>query len=430
MKKYLALLLTLCLALCALFVPAQADENLCELFDDEFGTLYLMYKNDLLNADTVYPLEPAALRIYRHMDTSSWTSFGQGSLPADEVDAMAARLFAQPNFRQAVTSQNNPAIRFVEPNEYVFSLGFGGDSSTYSVRGYEKLAAGRYAVYGQYTDVIFTSDGVATDEAAAVAYMKTTFNMSDEEAKASVYVKEGETAYRYWAPGNCFKMEVAFDGLYAQFVRVEAASEIPTGDQLIKPEDQPSAGVTYGLEKGMTVFGDDVFAPGTVVTSQTLTEGQVYDTAVKAVEALKPEKVTVYDLTAKLGEETVQPSDSLPVVFDLEEGHAYQLWYVDEQGKATNMNLTVDLRTNRGMAKLSHFSTYVLVQLPAGSAAPSGDVNADGKVNAADALDVLRAAVGKLTMTEAQKAAADVTGDGKINAADALVILRIAVHKQ
>ena len=59
-----------------------------------------------------------------------------------------------------------------------------------------------------------------------------------------------------------------------------------------------------------------------------------------------------------------------------------------------------------------------------------GDINGDGNVNANDALLVLRASVGKATLTAEQTKAADLTNDDKVNAADALVILRIAVGKE
>ncbi len=58
-----------------------------------------------------------------------------------------------------------------------------------------------------------------------------------------------------------------------------------------------------------------------------------------------------------------------------------------------------------------------------------GDLDIDGKINAKDALIVLKIAVDKHIPTETQKQAADVTGDGKINAKDALDILKMAVGK-
>ncbi len=58
-----------------------------------------------------------------------------------------------------------------------------------------------------------------------------------------------------------------------------------------------------------------------------------------------------------------------------------------------------------------------------------GDVNGDKEVDAKDALLVLKAAVGKETLTDAQKKAADVNVDNAIDAKDALDILKFAVGK-
>ena len=58
-----------------------------------------------------------------------------------------------------------------------------------------------------------------------------------------------------------------------------------------------------------------------------------------------------------------------------------------------------------------------------------GDVNEDGAVNAKDALQVLKFAVNKTTLSETQQTAAMVTKDEEINAKDALEILKYAVGK-
>lgn len=58
-----------------------------------------------------------------------------------------------------------------------------------------------------------------------------------------------------------------------------------------------------------------------------------------------------------------------------------------------------------------------------------GDVNGDRKIDAKDALLVLRIAVNKYNPTDVEKTAADVNGDGSINAKDALEILKYAVGK-
>ncbi len=59
-----------------------------------------------------------------------------------------------------------------------------------------------------------------------------------------------------------------------------------------------------------------------------------------------------------------------------------------------------------------------------------GDVNQDTKVNAADALIALRAAVGKTELDEEAVLRADVNGDEKVDAKDALEMLQFAVGKR
>lgn len=58
-----------------------------------------------------------------------------------------------------------------------------------------------------------------------------------------------------------------------------------------------------------------------------------------------------------------------------------------------------------------------------------GDVNEDGKINAIDAVLILRAAIGKTELTDIQQKAADVNEDKSVNALDAVVVLRKAVGK-
>ena len=66
---------------------------------------------------------------------------------------------------------------------------------------------------------------------------------------------------------------------------------------------------------------------------------------------------------------------------------------------------------------------------PDATAISTGDLNDDERIDAKDALEVLKAAVGKANLTEQQKIAADVNKDGDINAKDALEMLKYAVGK-
>ena len=56
-----------------------------------------------------------------------------------------------------------------------------------------------------------------------------------------------------------------------------------------------------------------------------------------------------------------------------------------------------------------------------------GDVNLDGSVTIADALEVMRHAIEVLTLDGASLEAADVNGDGVIGLPDAILIARIAM---
>ena len=59
-----------------------------------------------------------------------------------------------------------------------------------------------------------------------------------------------------------------------------------------------------------------------------------------------------------------------------------------------------------------------------------GDLNGDTKIDAKDALVVLKACVQKITLNDVQAEAADTYQDGVVNAKDALYILRYAVEKE
>ena len=74
------------------------------------------------------------------------------------------------------------------------------------------------------------------------------------------------------------------------------------------------------------------------------------------------------------------------------------------------------------------FVIYTFILPAAGDFLP-GDVDGNGKVEAVDALEVLKSVVGKVTLTDEQLVKADTDGNGKINAVDALYILKKVVGK-
>ncbi len=67
--------------------------------------------------------------------------------------------------------------------------------------------------------------------------------------------------------------------------------------------------------------------------------------------------------------------------------------------------------------------------VPIAQSVTYGDVDEDGKITAADALQVLKAVVGKVTFTASETEIADVSNDDAIGAGDALLILQYVVGK-
>lgn len=115
---------------------------------------------------------------------------------------------------------------------------------------------------------------------------------------------------------------------------------------------------------------------------------------------------------------------------------ADNLQYIDQQ--ASNGSISFTLRPKELTAGTS-YSVYLSTTSKAVTKVASfqygekpaytlGDVNGDGKINADDAVLVLRYAVELTEFNETQKLAADVSKDGRINADDAVLILRFAVN--
>lgn len=115
---------------------------------------------------------------------------------------------------------------------------------------------------------------------------------------------------------------------------------------------------------------------------------------------------------------------------------ADNLQYIDQQASDGSVSFTLKPKeltagtsysvylstTSKAVTKVASF------QYGEKPAYTLGNVNGDGKINADDAVLVLRYAVELTEFNETQKLAADVSKDGRINADDAVLILRFAVN--
>lgn len=99
-----------------------------------------------------------------------------------------------------------------------------------------------------------------------------------------------------------------------------------------------------------------------------------------------------------------------------------------EAAKAAFDGLTEDQKAFLGEGATEKLAACVAA-LEKALAVKMGDVNNDGKIDAKDALIVLKISVGKYTANDVEKTAADVNQDQKIDAKDALEILKYAVKK-
>ncbi len=167
--------------------------------------------------------------------------------------------------------------------------------------------------------------------------------------------------------------------------------------------------------------GDDSINNGDFVTRFHGTDGQAVD----------------YDIGFLDGEEALQPQEDVTVRLPLPENFdpkKVQVFHEDEKGNKSEM--TVIVREDTIILETDGFSRYTVVD-PTKQAgeyveAPEldyGDVDGSGKVDAKDALVVLKAAVKKFTPDADQRKAARVNKDDKIDAKDALEILKYAVKK-
>ncbi len=121
------------------------------------------------------------------------------------------------------------------------------------------------------------------------------------------------------------------------------------------------------------------------------------------------------------------PGDSLkqklPLTINLQAEAGYTL----EPGTTYQYRLYAYINDMKYTSGLASFTTDLVS--PPLNASVTGDVNNDKKINATDALEVLKITVGKLIATEAQKLAADINQDGTVGAGDALEILKYIVGK-
>ena len=131
------------------------------------------------------------------------------------------------------------------------------------------------------------------------------------------------------------------------------------------PYSEPTADA---VEAGDVTFtaDEEVFEEGTKVTAGSVTAGEVYERAKTAVAPVA-KKFTVYEFNAVKDEAKVQPNGKLAVTFRIPEDYSnnVKILYVADDGTTEEITGTVDASARTIVAELTHFSTYVLIDLGA-----------------------------------------------------------------
>lgn len=110
---------------------------------------------------------------------------------------------------------------------------------------------------------------------------------------------------------------------------------------------------------------ENVFPENTVVEIKAISSGDDYETANTALKATA-KKFTVYDITAKSENVSVQPNGTVEATFDVPAEYDLDriaVVYISDDGKAETLSCTVDKTAKTVTAQLSHFSLYAVVEL-------------------------------------------------------------------
>ncbi len=121
----------------------------------------------------------------------------------------------------------------------------------------------------------------------------------------------------------------------------------------------------------------------------------------------------------------MQEIDRLPPPGDVKHEHRDHIYSVRDLFDRLSDEQRTEVTNSQKLADV--LSAYEA--LPPEVTALYGDVDQNGVVSAADALELLKSVVGKMELSDSQFLSADVDGNGVISAADALLILQKVVGK-
>ena len=162
----------------------------------------------------------------------------------------------------------------------------------------------------------------------------------------------------------------------------------PNPDPTTEPTQQPQGDVVLdnNTDNHITAGNaSEVFEPNTVITVESVAEGEIYTTVEQALEGVVADMkhTAILDITATLNGTPVQPSAPVQMTFAIPQhlsADNLKLFYVSDDGKTTQeIPITVDKEARTVTASIAHFSTYVLANVvvdeTTGTVPPTGDAS-------------------------------------------------------
>ena len=383
-KKWLSLLLSTVMLFSVGIVSATAapeEENLCEVFEDLANMGFWDYPTSPFRVETIVKRTGNFIPNYEDYygeveDESGEYTYSAYIVPADVMDMYVDKCFAlDEDFRTLVEQDENEYTTYNETtNEYFFDAGgYGGPGCYwhYELIGYTK-ETDTYSVYIQKMPDLYKS---ADD---ALSYN----DFTEEEIGDRLKQTEGGQYYIEIPKEEQenIKITVSYDGEFNKIFESVKIDSMPAISDLITPEppsDEDTPKVEYDTPEGVQVEGDNVFPNNTVIKVENVRKGEIFERAEKSLSnvAVK-DKIAVFEFTATANNAPVQPNGKVKVSFDLPTNLSadnLKMFYVAEDGKNEEVNITVNKENKTVVAELEHFSTYVLCNVkPADSGKGEG----------------------------------------------------------
>ena len=390
MKKFTALLIC-ALILCSFMVfSANAEtKNLCQTFENEINTLHLCINNQL-DVNTSQSFETDSIMTYLDVKIGSdkYNEMGDNGfclVDADLVESKAKEYFLNVDinalrktvnpFEDLLADEGFGAYRYSKTaKKYVIQyIGFGAPSR-YVVIGY-KQKGDVYDVYSAYINP--EGDNTIPEGAKLnkdyVEYLGKGY-LVNYIVKTTVAYKNNVVKFCAWdydasLPDMATYITPKTDlsaTSSATSSKVSSATSSATSSKTSSTSSEKVNDTTiYAKAEDLSVTGKaNLFPRNTVFKAEKITEGEIF-TRVKNVLPDDTGRYSVYEITAKIGDETIQPKGKInatftvPKSFDLDR---IVVLYVSPEGNIETVTSKTDYVNGMVTAELKHFSTYVLAE--------------------------------------------------------------------